>query len=273
MITLLPGTVISNKELCNIFKCSHQGGMRRSHKMNCLVLVSDYTKGIYEDRWTKDGIFLYTGMGLKGNQSLDFMQNKTLAESPKKNIDLYLFEVFSPGQYQLQGKVYLASNPYQENQYDMDNHIRSVWIFPLRLLERKEPLAIPEETYSVNKKRKEKNARMLSFQALKQRLENYNPEPSMRIIQSTQLDRNPHISEYAKMRANGSCELCNKNAPFNDSNGIPFLETHHIKWLSQGGLDSIENTVALCPNCHRKMHILNHRSDIDKLNNINKNLS
>ena len=35
------------------------------------------------------------------------------------------------------------------------------------------------------------------------------------------------------------------------------METHHIEWLSKGGSDTIDNTVALCPNCHKKMHILN----------------
>ncbi|WP_296863638.1 HNH endonuclease [Thermosyntropha sp.] len=29
----------------------------------------------------------------------------------------------------------------------------------------------------------------------------------------------------------------------------------HIEWLSRGGTDTIDNTVALCPNCHRKMHV------------------
>ena len=39
-------------------------------------------------------------------------------------------------------------------------------------------------------------------------------------------------------------------------------------WLSQGGQDSIENTVALCPNCHRKMHIINDQADVAKLKRI-----
>jgi len=47
---LKPGDIISNKELCNVFKCSPQGGMRRSLKTNILVLISDHTKGVYDDR-------------------------------------------------------------------------------------------------------------------------------------------------------------------------------------------------------------------------------
>jgi len=68
-----------------------------------------------------------------------------------------------------------------------------------------------------------------------------------------------------KRLAKGTCELCNNEEPFHDSKGQPYLETHHIKWLAEGGEDSIENTVAVCPNCHRKMHVLNLQADKEKL--------
>ena len=77
--------------------------------------------------------------------------------------------------------------------------------------------------------------------------------------------RDRYVSEYAKQRANGVCQLCNLPAPFIDRDGKPYLESHHIIWLSDGGADSICNTVALCPNCHRKMHALNLDEDIKKL--------
>jgi 5-methylcytosine-specific restriction endonuclease McrA len=41
--------------------------------------------------------------------------------------------------------------------------------------------------------------------------------------------------------------------------------THHIDWLSRGGEDSIENTAALCPNCHDKMHIVDSSHDVNYL--------
>ena len=75
-------------------------------------------------------------------------------------------------------------------------------------------------------------------------------------VTTKQYSRDPYISELAKRLANGKCELCGQPAPFNDGNGRPYLETHHVVWLSKGGSDSVDNTVALCPNCHRKMHIV-----------------
>ena len=80
-----------------------------------------------------------------------------------------------------------------------------------------------------------------------------------------QFIRNEYIREYSKVRAVGICELCEKPAPFIDIYGVPFLESHHVVLLSRGGKDSIDNVVALCPNCHKKIHNLNLDSDIKKL--------
>ena len=77
--------------------------------------------------------------------------------------------------------------------------------------------------------------------------------------------RSAEVVRITKKRANGICQLCGQAAPFSDDNGIPYLEAHHIEWLSRGGPDSTDNTVALCPNCHTKMHILNREQDIAKL--------
>ena len=80
--------------------------------------------------------------------------------------------------------------------------------------------------------------------------------------------RNPYIAQYAKRRAKGCCQLCGKAAPFKDGNGDPYLEAHHVVWLSKGEIDSIDNTVALCPNCHRKMHVVNDLNDVARLKTI-----
>ena len=83
-------------------------------------------------------------------------------------------------------------------------------------------------------------------------------------------NRDHRITQLAKLMAGGKCRLCKKRAPFMDRVGSPFLETHHVKWLSRGGKDSIDNTVALCPNCHRKMHHVDDKDDRAKLREIGK---
>ena len=77
--------------------------------------------------------------------------------------------------------------------------------------------------------------------------------------------RNADVVKIAKMRAYGICQLCKKPAPFLDSKGAPYLEVHHIVWLSRGGTDSTDNAVALCPNCHTKMHIVDDINDVNML--------
>ncbi len=124
--------VLNNNELMAIFKCSNTGGMRRSKKTNSLVIVCNHTKSFYQDKW-KNGILHYTGMGLKGDQSLSFMQNKTLAESKTNGVEIHLFEVFETSKYTYKGEVSLSAEPYQDRQTDINNQERNVWIFPLKL--------------------------------------------------------------------------------------------------------------------------------------------
>ena len=92
--------------------------------------------------------------------------------------------------------------------------------------------------------------------------------PEKIVSQSSQYKRDPFVAEYAKLRANGICQLCRQKAPFRTKKGIPYLETHHVVWLSRGGEDTIDNVVALCPNCHRRMHELDDSQDLVYLTNL-----
>lgn len=66
--------------------------------------------------------------------------------------------------------------------------------------------------------------------------------------------RNPDVVAERLYLANGTCEACKSPAPFMRKDGTPYLEVHHKIMLSDGGLDSLDNTEALCPNCHRERH-------------------
>lgn len=100
-----------------------------------------------------------------------------------------------------------------------------------------------------------------------------NHRDSRIIVRETKYyERNEAIKLVAKMLANGECQLCEQPAPFVDQKGIPFLESHHIIWLSNNGPDTLENSIALCPNCHSKMHILGLEKDVVKLKNRAKQL-
>ena len=78
------------------------------------------------------------------------------------------------------------------------------------------------------------------------------------------------MAAVVKERAEGICQLCNKPAPFYNKKGEPYLECHHIVWIARGGADVVYNAVALCPNCHRKMHSLDEPADVAYLKKVAK---
>ncbi len=80
--------------------------------------------------------------------------------------------------------------------------------------------------------------------------------------------RSQKVVDETKRRAHGSCQLCGKPAPFKDKNGVGYLEAHHVDWLSRGGKDGTDNTVALCPNCHTKMHVVDDPADVQFLKDV-----
>lgn len=66
--------------------------------------------------------------------------------------------------------------------------------------------------------------------------------------------RSPWVRAWTLQRAGRHCELCKSEAPFLKDSGRPYLESHHVIPMSDGGGDTPENTAALCPNCHRELH-------------------
>ena len=90
-----------------------------------------------------------------------------------------------------------------------------------------------------------------------------NTSPSW-ITKVNRHDRNEAVAEFVKRGAQGICARCSRPAPFETKEG-PYLECHHIVHLSKHGPDSVESAVALCPNCHRKMHVMDLAEDREVL--------
>lgn len=72
--------------------------------------------------------------------------------------------------------------------------------------------------------------------------------------QTVQYSRSEKTKEYVKSRADGVCEGCGDPAPFTSKTGDPYLHAHHVHELSDGGSDTPETVIALCPNCHYRVH-------------------
>ena len=244
------GDEVTNNQLQKIFKCGNMGGMRKSKETGTLVIISDKTKPFYHDNWN-DGVLLYTGMGKHGDQTLKGNQNITLYESDTNGVGVHLFEVMTKAVYTYRGQVKLAAKPYQTNQPDDEGRVRKVWIFPITPMVSSEELANPDPAQVVK----------LSTRELITRSQMTASKHEPKVTQTTVYHRDEYLKEAVKRIADGKCQLCGKDAPFIDNNGEPYLEEHHVKRLADGGSDTIDNVVAICPNCHRKIHILNDSTD------------
>ncbi|MCD7916903.1 MAG: HNH endonuclease [Clostridiales bacterium] len=125
------GQILKNSDLVEVFKCGNMGGMRRSKTTNTLVIISDYTKGLYHDKWI-GGVLHYTGMGKHGDQDINWAQNATLAACGRNGVDIHLFEVMDAGEYVYCGRIELVNKPYIDIQPGEDGTDRKVWMFPIR---------------------------------------------------------------------------------------------------------------------------------------------
>ncbi len=87
------------------------------------------------------------------------------------------------------------------------------------------------------------------------RISNASRIPKVITVIAKVYDRNADVIAEVLKRAAGVCEECKCPAPFiRQSDGTPYLEVHHKQRLADGGEDTIENAVAICPNCHRRAH-------------------
>jgi 5-methylcytosine-specific restriction protein A len=82
-----------------------------------------------------------------------------------------------------------------------------------------------------------------------------NQKPKKTKISSETYIRDPLVRAWILEHSSGICESCGDEAPFHtETSNLPYLEVHHLISLSNNGADSIENAIAVCPNCHRRLH-------------------
>ena len=92
-----------------------------------------------------------------------------------------------------------------------------------------------------------------------------NNKPDKTTVEVIQYSRDKEVIAWVLNNSDGICECCLKSSPFNRSDGTFFLEVHHIRGLADSGSDTIENAVAICPNCHRNLHYGEDRKSLKEL--------
>jgi 5-methylcytosine-specific restriction protein A len=77
-------------------------------------------------------------------------------------------------------------------------------------------------------------------------------------------ERSEDVRVYVLARAAGTCESCGKPAPFMRPDGSPYLEPHHTRRVSDGGLDHPRWVGGICPTCHKEIHYGMNGIDINR---------
>ncbi|MCK9338244.1 MAG: HNH endonuclease [Arcobacteraceae bacterium] len=112
----------------------------------------------------------------------------------------------------------------------------------------------------------EKLYSQINIYLLRQKVQTLNTIPTQVQREINIYLRNNALRALVKARANYSCEMpdCDYIA-FEKENGEKYIEVHHLIPLSEGGEDSISNTVALCPTCHRKIHYSQNKGQLKEI--------
>ena len=169
--------------------------------------------------------------------------NRAIAEHSSQGKDLLLFRKTSDG-LRFEGEM-VCEGYHVERAPDRTGAEREAIVFELRALE-----AIVEKVEA------EPAPSGATLEELRQLALTAANEASQAPSQGKRnvYQRSRDVRNYVLARAQGKCEGCGTAAPFFRQDGTPYLEPHHLRRVSDGGPDHPAHVIALCPNCHRRVH-------------------
>ncbi len=251
------GKVYRRRDLHAEFGGQEQGGISTPSGHNLIFLFTGESgkKYGYSDRWTNDGIFLYTGERQVGD--MEFVRgNRAIRDHAEGGKDLHLFAQ-TPDKRFVRYEGQMVSTGFQYRQApDKEGNQRRAIVFELTPLSEfnQEAARFADEESAEQQLDKE------SLEELRRKaLATSTTAGNARERKVVYRVRSLAIKLYVLRRANGNCEGCGGGAPFRTSKGKPYLEPHHIRRLSDGGPDHPRWVVAVCPNCHRRAHYSHDR--------------
>ena len=202
----------------------------------------------YSDGFGPDGTFRYTGEGQEGDMQM-VKGNLAILEHQKNNKEILLFESTTTGFVRFVGVCNYIEH-HVEQRADKNGQLRDAFIFHLDVLPQSRlSNARSERNSYLTKPTKGKSLKQLRDIATSVTPSGVDTKEQVSHVRY----RSEAIKLYAKKRANGKCEGCDAESPFETKSG-PYLEVHHLTRLADGGADCPENVIALCPTCHRRAH-------------------
>lgn len=198
----------------------------------------------YEDGWQQaEKTFLYSGQGQLGDMNFT-RGNRAIRDHVVDGRQLLLFEALGKGQVRFNGEFVCAGYDFGTGP-DRDGTMRHTIRFHLAPIERIEVTYEPLQEAAADLATLRDRAITASLPA-----STANWKEARTVLRA----RSQVVKAYVLRRAAGICELTGEPAPFLTRDREPYLEVHHIRRLSDGGLDHPVNCAAISPTAHREIH-------------------
>lgn len=232
------------REIHDRFGGQRQGGIITPSSFPLVIAITGEAGGQhgYSDRMREDGVFEYFGEGQRGDMQL-IRGNRAIAQHSAEGKSLLLFrKIARDGSLRFEGEWVCEGFSIRSSK-DSVGELRKAIVFELRSLE-----AIAEADAKTSMP--SRNLEDLRSSAVAAATVGQDPGSTLRTVYV----RSSVVRSYVLARAGGTCEGCGVAAPFLRPDGTPYLEPHHLRRVSDGGPDDIRFVIALCPNCHRRVH-------------------
>ncbi len=232
------------------FGGQRQGGIStpQNHPLIFLITGESGTAYGYHDGWDGD-TYRYFGEGQTG--PMQFIRgNRAVRDHALDGRALHLFQDVKKGFLRYVGEMTCAGYELVENVKDVGGNPRQAIAFqlmPVQALADRDTGPVSEETASEDMWGR-------SLAELRERALEVPKQVSSREALVRVRNRSNALRTYVRCRADGICEGCDTPAPFTAADGLPYLESHHTRRVSDGGPDDPRWVIAVCPNCHRRAH-------------------
>jgi 5-methylcytosine-specific restriction protein A len=264
-IQFVVGKEYRRSDLHDQYGGSRQGGISPSAKSPLVLLFtgeSGKQYGYLHDSFREDGTFWYTGEGRHGDMRM-IKGNLAIRDSAENRKQLHLFEQTRKGFVQYLGEFSYLDH-HEERAPDLAGNLRNVIVFELEVITQGFDFTpvLPAPPHK-SERSKFWNLPLQQLRDLARAISSKEQTPTER--KRTVYERSEAVRIYVLRRASGRCEGCEQNAPFNNSNGQPYLEPHHITRIADEGPDVPDWVAALCRNCHRRVHFGIDRKSYNEL--------
>ncbi len=237
------GRVYVRRELHDTFGGQRQGGISTPRNQP-LIFIFTGSGGAaygYADSRDQDGVFHYFGEGRVGH--MEFRGGpRAIRDHARNEKELHLFEQAGRGRVRYVEEM-LCTGFKPKQAPDRDGSMRSAIVFQLL------PITGMEVDGS-DEKQDDLSLSELAAAADADPAEESEPKDGVRKTYARSLA----LKRYVRTRAAGKCEGCGRNAPFLTTGGSPYLEAHHTLKRSDSGPGDRASVIALCPNCHSRVH-------------------